>query len=77
MNDLDATIYRAYRFLRRSGNVVLAGQAWMLYRKSKRTTFMVASDGTAWRYNRAALLADLRLLMLRTYPVGFVAKFDR
>lgn len=78
--DLDDTCRRVYRYLRDQPNIVLRAQATQLAKReysSTPTTFIVARDGTCLPYNRAAFLADLRTLLLRNHPVGFVARFDR
>ena len=79
--DMVSTLRAAYRAVRQHGTPArkaLAYYAWRRLDGPRPTTFLVASDGTAWRYDRASLLAELRLLMLQQgMPVGFVARFDR
>lgn len=79
--DVDDTLREAYTYIRRRGSVVMRGQAFYLWNRvfgPRPTTFYASSDGTVWRNDKAALLAELRLLMLRRgLPVGFVARFDR
>lgn len=79
--DMDTTLRAAYRAIRRHGSTVRKGQAYFLWRRyfgDRPTTFYAASDGTVWRNDKASLLAELRLLMLRQgMPVGFVGRFDR
>ena len=81
MDDLDS-LRRTYRFLRRQPNAILRGQAYMLWKRGplgeRPTTFVAGPNGVLWRNDRAALLADMKILMLRAgYPIAHVAKFDR
>ena len=79
--EMDTTLRAAYAAVRQHGSPVKKGQAFYLWRRffgDHPTTFFAAPDGTVWRSDKATLLAELRLLMLRQgMPVGFVGRFDR
>lgn len=76
--DLNDTLRAAYQAVRRHGSAVRKAHAYYLWRRLDTTSFVVASDGTVTRFDRVALLAELRIMMLRQgMPLGFVARFDR
>jgi hypothetical protein len=79
VKDLDETIYRAYRLLRRHGSVVTAALAWSVYRRAQGPRkFVAGPNGVLRTDDKVALLAELRLIALRQFPAAFVAaKFDR
>lgn len=78
MKDRDLTIRRTYKALRAHGSTVIQGQAWLLMRRAQGPRRFVAGPaGTVRSDDRAALLAELRLLALRQFPATFVANFDR
>lgn len=81
-DELDGLLRSAYGHIRRRGSVVMRGEAFFRWKRTlgpgQVTTFYAASDGSVWRNDRAALLAELRIIMLRRgLPVDFVALFDR
>jgi hypothetical protein len=52
--------------------------AYLLWSNSGSTTYVVTPDGTCLPNDRATLIANLRLLLLRAdFPVEYVARYDR
>lgn len=72
-----------YEYLRSHMCVSHRGWAtllWERWHSARRATFIVSPKGEAIHLPspRAALIAELRLVLLRQgYPLGFVALFDR
>jgi hypothetical protein len=78
VKDRDLTIRRLYVALRVSGSPITKGQARMFMRRAQGPRkFIAGPSGTVCTDDRAALLADLRLLCLRHFPAAYVANFDR
>lgn len=75
MKDLDDVTRDLYRQLRRKGSTVVAGEAWMIYRRTSRATFIAGPDGVM--PSKLQRLAELRVLAQRQWPLGFCARFDR
>lgn len=71
-----------YAYLRsQRGRPAYQGWAGLLWRRlhgPNPTTFVVNTAGECWPFDRAALIAEYRLLLLeQDLPVAFVATFDR
>lgn len=72
-----------YRYLRQHKSPLMRGRAyrlWTRWAEGKAASFMAAPNGDviALPSARAALLAEMRLVLLRAgYPVDFVARWDR
>lgn len=77
MDDLQAA-RGLYAALRRKRTASTAGMAYLLWSNSGSTTYVVTPDGTCLPNDRATLIANLRLLLLRAdFPVEYVARYDR
>lgn len=83
-DDLD--VLRAlYKYLRNHPSVIVRGQAYWLWQRlhGRRPTSFMAGDGGRFspetiRFDRTALIAELRLLVLAAgAPASFLAHFDR
>jgi hypothetical protein len=78
VKDRDLTIRRTYVALRTNGSTITKGQARLLMRRAQGPRrFIAGPNGVVCTDDRAALLADLRLLCLRHFPAAYVANFDR
>ncbi len=75
MRDVDDVTTGLYRMLRRRGSIVTAAEARSIFRRTSRATFIAGPDGVM--PSRLARLAELRVLAMRQWPVGFVSHFDR
>lgn len=80
-DDIDTVLRSTYGFLREHGHVTSKGLAYFRWKRTLGpgpvTTFVAGPDGVV-RCDRAWLLAELRLIMLRQgLPLAFVARFDR
>ena len=77
MDDLQAA-RGLYAALRRKGTATTAGMAYLLWSSQERTSYIVCPDGTCLPRDRATLIAQLRILLLRAeFPVEYVARYDR
>lgn len=75
MKELDDTIAALYRMLRRKGSLVTCAEARSIHRRCSRATFIAGPGGIMPA--RLQLLAELRVLAQRQWPVAFCARFDR
>ena len=82
MDDVDV-LRGLYRYLRQHRSPLMRGRAYRLWTRwapGNAASFIAAPDGDviALPSARAALIAEMRLVLLRSgYPVDFVARWDR
>jgi hypothetical protein len=81
VDDLDSLLRVTYGYIRRHGSTVARGRAYFLWKHAlgkRPTTFIASTNGVLWRNDRVALLAELRLVILReNLPVECVMAFNR
>jgi len=83
MSDDVDTLRTLYRYLRQHRSPIMRGRAYRLFKRwedGNAATFIASPNGdvVALPCARAALIAELRLVLIRAgYPIDWMARFDR